>query len=103
MVDDTIKEITDKLDFISRVHADTQLRYDTAQQEARKLAQAVYDSLTPKDTDAFLRDAYNRFMAAEAGGFLPSSDPYGNGTLVPDDHWGAGCPQDCAVHGAEEN
>ena len=27
------------------------------------------------------------------------SDPYGNGTLVPDDHWGRGCPHpNCDVH-----
>ena len=25
-------------------------------------------------------------------------DPYGNGTLVPSDHWGKGCPDDCDVH-----
>jgi hypothetical protein len=25
-------------------------------------------------------------------------NPYGNGTLVPSDHWGRGCPADCEVH-----
>lgn len=28
----------------------------------------------------------------------PETDPYGNGTLVPSDHWGKGCPADCEVH-----
>lgn len=30
------------------------------------------------------------------------TDPYSNGTLVPDDHWGAGCPDDCDVHGGDD-
>jgi hypothetical protein len=29
-------------------------------------------------------------------------DPYGNGTLVPSNHWGAGCPADCDVHGGDD-
>ena len=27
-----------------------------------------------------------------------TDDPYGNGTLVPADHWGRGCPDGCEVH-----
>jgi hypothetical protein len=37
-------------------------------------------------------------VAPEPSPGTEPTDPYGNGTLVPSDHWGKGCPENCEVH-----
>lgn len=89
MVDDTIKEINDKLDFIGRVHTDTAARYAVCQATAGALARAVNEHLTygTSHTHRNLKDAYDAFVSMEAGGFHGAGWKVQDGVASQDPDW----------------